>query len=199
MFLEDELEYVRLKRNDNIMGWLAIVFVAVLVCMFAGLMNSASATGAGASAADMPHTATLDLQQPGLFSAPSSIGDRQMVLVQLDNAQAAARTDGVLSEIRPLPAAEVTAPAALLQNAVFQHDSGARMVDAVFEVHRGLTPLMSNPSSNLNPPHQTALADHDIISGLLLISSAVIGGSFILLAFGGPRGRHEDEDRLDVL
>lgn len=45
MFLEDELEYVRLKRHDNIMGWLAIVFVAALVFMFAGVMNSASATG----------------------------------------------------------------------------------------------------------------------------------------------------------
>lgn len=63
MFLDDEIEYIRLKRSDSIMGWLAISFVAALVFMFAGLVNSASATGSV-----QPHGRVLRLQQDFILS-----------------------------------------------------------------------------------------------------------------------------------
>ena len=44
MFMDDESEYIRLKRSDTVLGWLAIGVVAALVLMFAGMANVASAS-----------------------------------------------------------------------------------------------------------------------------------------------------------
>jgi hypothetical protein len=70
MFLDDEIEYIRLKRSDSIMGWLAISFVAALVFMFAGLVNSASATGSS-----QPHGRVLRLQQDFILSQQQPLRD----------------------------------------------------------------------------------------------------------------------------
>lgn len=43
MFMDDENEYIRLKRSDTVLGWVAIGAVAALVLMFAGMANVASA------------------------------------------------------------------------------------------------------------------------------------------------------------
>jgi hypothetical protein len=43
MFMDDENEYIRLKRADTVLGWLAIGVVAALVLMFAGMANVATA------------------------------------------------------------------------------------------------------------------------------------------------------------
>lgn len=172
MFLEDELEYVRLKRNDNIMGWLAIVFVAALVFMFAGIMNSASATGANpqsihpveAHRAEMIITSRLQVE----FAAPASSIGKGVAVVAPDDAEAA-----------PAPM-----HVSYLQNADIQ------------------TLALATPQDNAGVAHASMakLADHDIKTGALLLSFALMGGSFVMLAFGGPRGgKREDEDAFDAL
>lgn len=45
MFLENQYGESRLKHLDDILGWVAIAFVAALVLLFAGLSNHASAAG----------------------------------------------------------------------------------------------------------------------------------------------------------
>ena len=72
MFLDDEIEYIRLKRSDSVMGWVAISFVAALVFMFAGLMNSASATGSTTSRAPALHI----LSSPQAAPSSALISDR---------------------------------------------------------------------------------------------------------------------------
>ena len=166
MFLEDELEYVRLKRNDNIMGWLAIVFVAALVFMFAGIMNSASATGSHSGPA---HRAEIAVAAPlqAIPAATAATIDKTMDFVALKDAPVA-------------PAAiEVTSA----------DTAGAQ------------TLAIATPEDNAGVAHASiaTLADHDIKTGALLLSLALIGGSFVMLTFGGPRGgKREDEDMIDA-
>ncbi|MET3612014.1 hypothetical protein ABID16_000319 [Rhizobium aquaticum] len=168
MFLEDELEYVRLKRNDNIMGWLAIVFVAALVFMFAGIMNSASATGSHSGPAHRAEMSVAAPLQAGAAAAANTI-DKTMIVIALKDAP-------------------VAAPAAMQAASTTTADDQ--------------TPLVSIPEDNAGVAHASiaTLADHDIKTGALLLSLALIGGSFVMLTFGGPRGgKREDEDMIDAI
>ncbi|HWU64718.1 MAG TPA: hypothetical protein VN112_22070 [Ensifer sp.] len=167
MFLEDELEYTRLKRNENIMGWLAIVFVAALVFMFAGIMNSASATDTSSLSARHAEAAMAN-SQPAIVSHVqiSQRLDKPVVLA-MDGTKANQKT-----VIAPGNSRDVETPAVT-----------ASGDDAVV-------------TGSLSP----TLADHDIKTGALLVSFSLIGGSFVMLTFGGPRGgRREDEDMIDAL
>lgn len=167
MFLEDELEYVRLKRNDNIMGWLAIVFVAALVFMFAGIMNSASATGSLSGPAHRVETTVAAPLQATPAAVDTAI-DKTMIVIALKDAPAA--------------------PAAM------QVASTAAADDQ--------TQTVSTPEDNAGVAHASiaTLADHDIKTGALLLTLALIGGSFVMLTFGGPRGgKREDEDMIDAI
>lgn len=167
MFLEDELEYVRLKRNDNIMGWLAIVFVAALVFMFAGIMNSASATGSSSAPAHRVE-ATFTAPVQASPAATARAVDKTMIVVALNDAPAA--------------------PAAMLV-------ASANRADAQ-------TLAIATPEDYAGAAHASiaTLADHDIKTGALLLSLALIGGSFVMLTFGGPRGgKREDEEMIDAL
>ncbi len=64
------------------------------------------------------------------------------------------------------------------------------------------TLALATPQDNAGVAHASMakLADHDIKTGALLLSFALMGGSFVMLAFGGPRGgKREDEDAFDAL
>lgn len=167
MFLEDELEYVRLKRNDNIMGWLAIVFVAALVFMFAGIMNSASATGSGYGPAHRAETSLTASPQAAPAAAEKAF-DKTMILEALNG-----------TTIAPAEVKVASADPAGVQ-----------------------TLAIATPDDNAGVAHASiaTLANHDIKTGALLLSLALIGGSFVMLTFGGPRGgKREDEDMIDAL
>ncbi len=186
MFLEDELEYVRLKRNDNIMGWLAIVFVAALVFMFAGLMNSASATGASpahiAEARQNAGVGSLFLPSPHVTS---HVAASQPLFVEVAS--------------RDVPSAEAASqPADAMFQTVALNDADANETSFA-QAGQELALAISKQASAFQFAQSAGLADHDILNGLLLVSVAFIGGSFILLTFGGPRGSRDDEDRIDVL
>lgn len=165
MFLEDELEYVRLKRNDNVMGWLAIIFVAALVFMFAGIMNSASATGspsAHASRAEVTIAAPLQAQPA---ATPAGTVDLKPIVIAFDEA----------------PSIRVAAS------------------NHVGEIQT-LALAMPDETTGVTHVYSDKLADHDIKTGALLLSFALMGGSFVMLTFGGPRGgKREDEDTIDAL
>jgi len=169
MFLEDELEYVRLKRHDNIMGWLAIIFVAALVFMFAGVMNSASATGSP-SAHRTEATSAAPQSAPATTRA-GAIGNDAIVMLFDDGK-----------------AATVSTNVAAIGNGDVQ------------------TLALATPEDNAGVAHASTakLADHDIKTGALLLSLALMGGSFVMLTFGGPRGgrggdEREDEDTINAL
>lgn len=164
MFLEDELEYVRLKRNDNIMGWLAIVFVAALVFMFAGIMNSASATGSSSGPAHRAEMTVAAPLQAGPAASAKTI-DKTMIVVALKDAPSAT-------------------------NVASANPSDTHLL------------AIETPEDNAGVAHASiaTLADHDIKTGALILSLALIGGSFVMLTFGGPRGgKREDEDMIDAL
>ncbi len=164
MFLEDELEYVRLKRSDNIMGWLAIIFVAALVFMFAGIMNSASATGSSSAPVHRTEAVAAVPFQVNSGATLASPLDVKPILVSFNDAQ--------------------TAPVG--------KDVAAN--------HIGEVQTLALTLPDGDTPHSTAkLADHDIKTGALILSFALMGGSFVMLTFGGPRaGRTEDEDPNDA-
>lgn len=172
MFLEDELEYVRLKRSDNIMGWLAIVFVAALVFMFAGIMNSASATGSPAAHAHRAEAIVAAPLHANPVTTQASIVDVKPIVIAFDVPQAAPAARDIASN----QAGEMQT----LALAMPEHDAGL-------------------PNS-----YTARLADHDIKTGALILSFALMGGSFVMLTFGGPRGgpagdKREDEDMIDAL
>jgi hypothetical protein len=170
MFLEDELEYVRLKRSDNIMGWLAIMFVAALVFMFAGVMNSASATGSPSA-----HRTEAAIAAP---SQPTP----------------AATQAGIIGHDTIVAAVHVTLPAPASRDVASIQSGDVQ------------TLALSTPDDNAGLAHTSTakLADHDIKTGALILSFALMGGSFVMLTFGGPRGgsgsdKREDEDMIDAL
>jgi Ni/Fe-hydrogenase subunit HybB-like protein len=157
MFLEDELEYVRLKRADNIMGWLAIIFVAALVFMFAGLMNTASATGA----ASAPHASHALVQSgavsPAHLHVNAAFADTGNNIVILDAQMRDLATD-------PMPSA------------------------------------VSSEHTSSIPAHRPAShGDREVLMGLMAVSFVLMGGSFVVLAFGGPRRQPQNKDQIDTL
>jgi hypothetical protein len=157
MFLEDELEYVRLKRADNIMGWLAIIFVAALVFMFAGLMNTASATGA----ASAPHSAPMHVHSDRVSTTNmpvnAAFADARNNIVVLDSEMRNLATE-------PMPAS----------------------VSAEF-------------TSSIPAHRPGSHGDRDVLMGLMAVSFVLMGGSFVVLAFGGPRRHPQKEDHIDTL
>lgn len=166
MFLEDELEYVRLKRADNIMGWLAILFVAALVFMFAGLMNSASASGSG-HPAPSPVVQSVELEHaPGILALNSLFETGRSPLI---DASAAAGNAQLI-------------PAALPLNL----ETGAHRLEPAFSAEAAQ--VTAEPASaSFSRMHHTTTADRDIMMGLMLLVFALMGSSFVMLAFGGPR------------
>ncbi|MCD2173686.1 hypothetical protein [Rhizobium sp. C4] len=174
MFLEDELEYTRLKRNDNIMGWLAIVFVAALVFMFAGIMNSASATGSSPASIHHAAPAITEQARPDLFGTQASVaaGHAMIVAFEVQKAAPSVKDAGHASEIA---------------------SAGTHVAARSFST-------AAPDEAEVAHPVALTLADRDIQSGVLLISFALMGASFVMLTFGGPRGgKREDEDAIDAL
>ena len=175
MFLEDELEYHRLKRSDNIMGWLAILFVAALVFMFAGMMNSASASGKAAHIED--GRATL-IMEPNRQVADMAGG--QLITVSAEPMGALFSVHGMRPSAQDLA---VTAEAAK-----------AAATDAAANQPARIDPLTTESIG----ARATGPGERHIMMGLMLVAFALTGSSFLLLAFGGPRRPHEAEDDADV-
>lgn len=161
MFLEDELEYVRLKRTDNIMGWIAIAFVAVLVFMFAGLMNTASASDN--SPLRSPHATYGHLVE----TAPPGIGPERLFVP--------ASLTGLISHSGDMALATPQPDAASPQTQI--------TIDPI--------------KTNSIPATAASFGDRDIFMGLMMIAFSLMGSSFLLLAFGGPRGTRASEDQAD--
>lgn len=175
MFLDDELEYHRLKRTDSIMGWLAILFVAALVFMFAGMMNSASASGKATHMEDGRAALVMAPER-----ADASGARTRLLAVSAEPMGALFSVHGIRPTTRDLA---VTAEAA---KASESDASAARSV--------GIDPLTTESIG----ARATAPGDRHIMMGLMLIAFALTGSSFLLLAFGGPRRPHEAEDDADV-
>jgi hypothetical protein len=174
MFLEDELEYVRLKRADNIMGWLAILFVAALVFMFAGLMNSASAS-AEARPAPAPLVQSVDLAgNPDIVTLNSLFRTAPASATLMDQSEA----------VR-----QVAFPMHLGKTSdVLGGSQGATAEVASLE--RGTT--------TFEAPRTAALADRNIMIGFMLLAFSLMGASFVTLAFGGPRDMAMAEENGDA-
>lgn len=170
MFLEDELEYVRLKRADNIMGWLAILFVAALVFMFAGLMNSASASGA-ARPAPAPLVQSVEI-------------DGNPAILNLNSLFDTSRLQPSRSGI-----SEVSMP---LHYGLASHYLDPDTITSA-EIA-----AIDPRAARFEQPRTDALADRHIMIGLMLIAFSLMGGSFLMLAFGGPRRIVGIEDETDV-
>jgi hypothetical protein len=174
MFLEDELEYVRLKRADNVMGWLAILFVAALVFMFAGLMNSASAS-ADARPAPAPLVQSADIA-----------GNRD--IVALNSLFASAPTSASLPN-QSATLRQVSMPVNLGETS------------RAFGDHRTATTEVASlepGTTNFGTSRSGALADRNIMIGFMLLAFSMMGASFVTLAFGGPRDMGVAEDNGDA-
>lgn len=172
MFLEDELELNRLRRADSFMGWLAILFVAALVFMFAGMMNSASASGSAARVSD---------GQTVRIMAQSRPADGRLFTVSAGPTAALFSIHGHLPTSRDLTIAAEN------------HVTGSNDDTAASQAVRAtaVDPIRTGSIA-------AAPGDRHIMMGLMMVAFALTGSSFLLLAFGGPRRPSEAEDDADV-